>query len=329
MKQQAKTIKIHHLCTERPHSVTSPTERWRTCGLVTQLILSPLAKWPHLPSNQWEEQNSQRPPISCVVVRSPAQNLWGCTAEGARACMHEMHRIYMHWCPERQNEFAGVKESWINSHPYTGWCHRWWTLCLLSPSDGTNQSQPDAGGLEQTICDSAYWCSSYWYLALKHPHHNLISLNKPVGSVAIDALVALTSAGRQLCRIRVSSGRFSVSPPLCTWAVLLSAGDVLSLTVVCQKDILHLQRKVAKCMISGAWVVLHEFNSTAVDVLQLLHLDYVVFKRCRKQICSLIIIESRCYDLPHLLPLHLGGWCQSHAGSLSWRNPEKNKTQNC
>lgn len=98
MKYQAKTINIHHLFTERPHSVTSPTERWRTCGLVTQLILSPLAKWPHLPSNQWEEQNSQRPPISCVVVRSPAQNLWGCTAEGARACMREMHRIYMHWC---------------------------------------------------------------------------------------------------------------------------------------------------------------------------------------------------------------------------------------
>lgn len=55
--------------------------------------------------------------------------------------------------------------------------------------------------------------------------HNLIPSNKPVGSVAIDALVVLTSAARQLCRITVSSGRLCVFPPLYSSAMLLSAGD--------------------------------------------------------------------------------------------------------
>lgn len=74
--------------TEERSPVTSPTEWRRHGGPVTQLVLSPPARWPHLASNQWEEQDPQRPPISCMVVRPPAQNLGGCTAHsrGADRC---------------------------------------------------------------------------------------------------------------------------------------------------------------------------------------------------------------------------------------------------
>lgn len=71
------------------------TERVTVVSNIMQDTLSLLAT-SHLPSSQWEKQDSQRPPISCVVVGSTAQHLWGCRAD--RACsQHWLCYIFVHW----------------------------------------------------------------------------------------------------------------------------------------------------------------------------------------------------------------------------------------
>lgn len=101
--------------------------------------------------------------------------------------------------------------------------------------------------------------------------HNLILWNTPVGSVAIDALLVLTLAACQLCRISVSSGRLCVcvcvsSTLLLSYAALCWGCCMSSLTVICQEDVFHLQRKIAH---SFNGVLLAWIQFTVEDILKL------------------------------------------------------------
>lgn len=62
--------------------------------LIMQLIMNAPTR-PHLPTNQWKKKNSQGPPISCMVVGSATQDLWGCRTDRARS-QHKKNQIFVH-----------------------------------------------------------------------------------------------------------------------------------------------------------------------------------------------------------------------------------------
>lgn len=92
---------------------------------------------------------------------------------------------------------------------------------------------------ESPYSDSTYWCSYNRRQIFKCSHHNLISLARCSlqQMMILFALMCIDWSGCSL------EGSVLL---LHTRAMLLSAGDKFLLTVVCQQDILHLQKSDKK-----------------------------------------------------------------------------------